>query len=130
MEQIALLFFHNQIAFGFKLENSGYGPIQNISLSASCFWIRWYSHALLFDDKRNWLRLNSQIEEGGVLKTLAREYSMAGDRIANGMMGQLVRGTVADLLRASVDLVKREQLGAIRTRRTLGLRVEQFHQPL
>jgi parvulin-like peptidyl-prolyl isomerase len=47
--------------------------------------------------------LASQIEEGASFDQLAREYSIAEDRIVNGMMGPISRGTLPDVLRAAVD---------------------------
>jgi parvulin-like peptidyl-prolyl isomerase len=47
--------------------------------------------------------LASQIEEGASFDQLAREYSIADDRVLNGMMGPVSRGALPDILRASVD---------------------------
>ena len=47
--------------------------------------------------------LRSQIEEGTSFEQLAREYSMTEDRILNGIMGPVSRGTLPDELRAVID---------------------------
>ena len=35
--------------------------------------------------------------------SLAKEYSLADERVFNGMMGPISRGTIPDILRAAVD---------------------------
>jgi len=51
------------------------------------------------------LELKSQIlEDGGRLEQLVQEYSVAEDRIFNGMMGAISPGAMPDALRAAVDL--------------------------
>ncbi|AFY32460.1 peptidylprolyl isomerase [Calothrix sp. PCC 7507] len=74
--------------------------------------------------------LQTQIEEGGSFEQLAREYSLADDRIVNGMMGPISRGTMPDILRASVDVANPGQLiGPIELEGRYGLfRLEQ-HLP-
>jgi parvulin-like peptidyl-prolyl isomerase len=47
--------------------------------------------------------LASQIEEGANFEQLAREYSLADDRIVNGMMGPVSRGSLPDIVRAAID---------------------------
>ena len=47
--------------------------------------------------------LRSQIQEGASFEQLAREYSITEDRIVNGMMGPISRGTLPDELRAVID---------------------------
>lgn len=61
-------------------------------------------------------------------ETLAREYSIADDRVVNGMMGLVSRGTLPDILKNSVDCAKvGEILGPIEIDGNYGLfRVEQF----
>jgi len=49
--------------------------------------------------------LQSQIlEDGARFEQLVQEYSVATDRISNGMMGAVSRGAMPDTVRASVDL--------------------------
>ena len=48
--------------------------------------------------------LKSQIVEEGVsFELLAQEYSLAEDRLFNGMMGTISRGKLPDNLRAAID---------------------------
>ncbi len=72
--------------------------------------------------------LQTQIEEGGSFEQLAKEYSLADDRIVNGMMGPVSRGTLPDILRAAVDAANPGQLiGPIELNGRYGLfRLEQF----
>lgn len=48
--------------------------------------------------------LQQQIADGSRFEPLAQEYSMASDRIFNGMMGLLSRGSLPDLVRAAIDV--------------------------
>lgn len=46
------------------------------------------------------------IEEGAKFEELVQEYSIAEDRIVNGMMGAISRGGLPDSLRPALDLAK------------------------
>ncbi len=72
--------------------------------------------------------LRSQIEEGTSFEQLAREYSMTEDRILNGIMGPVSRGTLPDELRAVIDRANPgELIGPQKLEGRFGLfRVEQF----
>ncbi|XZO03905.1 MAG: peptidylprolyl isomerase [Microcoleus sp.] len=61
-------------------------------------------------------------------ENLAREYSVSDDRVVNGMMGPVSRGTLPDILKNMVDLAKvGEILGPLEIEAGYGLfRVEQF----
>ena len=48
--------------------------------------------------------LKSQLQEGASFDQLAKEYSITDDRIMNGMVGPVSRGTMPDMLRAAVDM--------------------------
>ncbi|BAU42684.1 peptidylprolyl isomerase [Leptolyngbya sp. O-77] len=47
--------------------------------------------------------LYQQLLEGASFETLAQDYSQTGDRLFNGMLGLLSRGSLPDALRAAVD---------------------------
>ncbi|GAB4469301.1 MAG: hypothetical protein OHK0037_27440 [Elainellaceae cyanobacterium] len=47
--------------------------------------------------------LYQQLLEGATFETLAQDYSQTGDRLFNGMLGLLSRGSLPDTLRAAVD---------------------------
>ena len=72
--------------------------------------------------------LRSEIDEGASFEQLAREYSITEDRIVNGMMGPISRGTLPDELRAVIDRAKPgESIGPQELEGRFGLfRVEQF----
>ncbi|MBD2665007.1 PpiC-type peptidyl-prolyl cis-trans isomerase [Richelia sinica FACHB-800] len=72
--------------------------------------------------------LQTQIEEGSSFEQLAKEYSLADERVFNGMMGPISRGTLPDSLRAEVDAANLGQiLGPIEIDRRFALfRVEHF----
>lgn len=73
--------------------------------------------------------LLSQLLEGSAsFEQLAREYSLAEDRIANGMMGPLSRGRLKPSLRAAIDsAAPGEVVGPIEMgERYCLFRVEQF----
>ena len=61
-------------------------------------------------------------------ENLAREYSVSDDRVVNGMMGPVSRGTLPDILKNMVDFAKvGEILGPLEIEGGYGLfRVEQF----
>jgi parvulin-like peptidyl-prolyl isomerase len=61
-------------------------------------------------------------------ENLAREYSVSDDRVVNGMMGPVSRGTLPDILKNMVDLAKvGEIIGPLEIEGGYGLfRVEQF----
>ena len=72
--------------------------------------------------------LRSQIEEGTSFEQLAREYSMTEDRIINGIMGPVSRGTLPDELRAVIERANPgELIGPLKLEGRFALfRVEQF----
>lgn len=48
--------------------------------------------------------LKTQLEEGASFELLAREYSLTDDRLVNGMLGPVSRGTLPDAIRATIDI--------------------------
>lgn len=55
--------------------------------------------------------LQSQIvEDGARFEQLVQKYSIATDRISNGMMGPISRGAMPDILRAFVDVANTGEL--------------------
>jgi len=50
--------------------------------------------------------LYQQLLEGASFEALAQDYSQTGDRLFNGMLGLLSRGSLPDALRAAVDAAK------------------------
>ena len=124
--------FHNQITFGFKLEKLKAQitepKLQEYFIERKLFLDRVVLSRIIVDNKELAEELSSQIEEGAAFEDLAREYSMADDRIVNGMMGLVSRGTMPDILRAAVDSARlREIVGPLELEGRWGLfRVEQL----
>lgn len=124
--------FHNQVTFGFKLEKLKAQvtepKIQEYFIERKLFLDRVVISRIIVDNKELAEELSSQIQEGAAFEDLAREYSIVDDRIVNGMMGPVNRGTMPDLLRAAVDSVsQRDIVGPLELEGRWGLfRVEQF----
>ena len=85
--------FHNQVTFGFKLEKLKAQvtepKLQEYFIERKLFLDRLVLSRIIVDNKELAEELSSQIEEGAAFEDLAREYSIADDRIVNGMMGPL-----------------------------------------
>lgn len=124
--------FHNQVTFGFKLEKLKVQvtepKLQEYFIERKLFLDRVVLSRIIVDNKELAEELSSQIEEGAAFEDLAREYSIADDRIVNGMMGPVSRGTMPDVLRAMVDSVsQRDIVGPLELEGRWGLfRVEQL----
>lgn len=124
--------FHNQVTFGFKLEKLKAQvtepKIQEYFIERKLFLDRVVLSRIIVDNKELAEELSSQIEEGAAFEDLAREYSIADDRLVNGMMGPVSRGTMPDVLRAAVDSVsQRDIVGPLELEGRWGMfRVEQF----
>jgi parvulin-like peptidyl-prolyl isomerase len=71
---------------------------------------------------------NEVLADKSQFEGLAREYSLTDDRLVNGMMGLVSRGTLPDILKNSVDFAKvGEIIGPLEIEGNYGLfRVEQF----
>lgn len=124
--------FHSSVAFGFKLEKLKAlvtePKLPEYFIERKIYLDRVVLSRIFVDDSELSEELQTQIEEGGSFEQLAKEYSLAEDRIVNGMMGPVSRGTLPDILRAAVDAANPGQLiGPIELDGRYGLfRVEQF----
>lgn len=100
--------FHHQISFGFKLNQLkaqiAEPKLPEYFIERKLFLDRVVISRIIVAEPELAEELGSQIEEGSSFEQLAREYSLADDRIVNGMMGPVSRGTMPDVLRAAVDL--------------------------
>lgn len=84
---------------------------------------------ILVSDRELADTLKAAISSGkSQFETIAREYSVSDDRVVNGMMGPVSRGTLPDLLKNMVDFAKvGEIIGPLEIEGGYGLfRVEQF----
>src|SRR5919199_4846369 len=99
--------FHTSVAFGFKLERLKAQvtepKLQEYFIERKLFLDRVVLSRILVADQELAEELASQIEEGASFEQRAREYSIGDDRIVNGMMGPVSRGTLPDVVRATVD---------------------------
>jgi parvulin-like peptidyl-prolyl isomerase len=124
--------FHASVAFGFKLEKlKGQvtePKLQEYFIERKLFLDRVVLSRILVNDRELAEELATQIEEGASFEQLAREYSIADDRVLNGMMGPVSRGVLPDMLRAAVDSASLgELIGPLELEgRWLLFRVEQF----
>jgi parvulin-like peptidyl-prolyl isomerase len=124
--------FHSSVTFGFKLEKLKAlvteQKLQEYFIERKLFLDRVVLSRIIVTSQELAEELGSQIEEGASFEQLAREYSIADDRIVNGMMGPVSRGTLPDLLRAAVDSASpSEVIGPLEIDGRWALfRVEQF----
>jgi parvulin-like peptidyl-prolyl isomerase len=106
--------FYTSVAFGFKLEKLKTlvteSKIQEYFIERKIFLDRVVLSRIIVDNRELAEELQTQIEEGSRFEQLAKEFSMADDKIVNGMMGPVSRGTMPDILRAAVDIATPGQL--------------------
>jgi parvulin-like peptidyl-prolyl isomerase len=124
--------FHASVAFGFKLEKLKAQitepKLPEYFIDRKLILDRVVLSRILVNERELAEELATQIEEGTSFEQLAREYSIADDRILNGMMGPVSRGALPDALRAAIDSVSPgELIGPMELEgRWLLFRVEQF----
>lgn len=124
--------FYESIALSFKLEKLKVlitePKISEYFIERKIFLDRVIISRIIVDDLEICEELQAQIAEGGSFEQLAKEYSLAEDRMVNGMMGPVSRGTIPDQLRAVIDAANTgEVVGPIEIEGRYGLfRVEQF----
>ena len=124
--------FHSTVTFGFKLEKLKAvvteEKLQEYFIERKIFLDRVVLSRIIVDNRELAEELQAQIEEGASFEQLAKEYSLADNKMVNGMMGPVSRGTMPDILRASVDVASPGELvGPIELEERYGLfRVEQF----
>lgn len=124
--------FHNQVTSSFKLTKLKAQitepKIPEYFIERKVFLDRVVLSRIIVDNQELAEELSSQLEDGAAFEDLAREYSVAEDRIVNGMMGPVSRGAMPDLLRAAVDSVSpRKVLEPLELEgRWILFRVEQF----
>ncbi|MEH2390908.1 MAG: peptidylprolyl isomerase [Nostoc sp.] len=106
--------FHTSVAFGYKLEKLKavvtQPKLQEYFIERKIFLDRVVLSRIVVDNQELADELQTQIEEGGSFEQLAKEYSLSDDRIVNGMMGIVSRGSMPDILRAAIDVASPGQL--------------------
>ena len=100
--------FHQQVAMGFRLkalkEAIAEPKLQEYFIERKIYLDRVVLSRIIVDDKELADELKTQIAEGAAgFEQLAREYSVTDDRIVNGMVGPVSRGSMPDLLRVAID---------------------------
>jgi parvulin-like peptidyl-prolyl isomerase len=124
--------FHSSVTFSFKLEKLKNlvteTKLPEYFIERKIFLDRVILSRIVVNNRELSEELQTQIEEGGSFEQLAKEYSLSDDRMVNGMMGPISRGTMPDKLRSGVDIANPGQLlGPIELEGSYGLfRVEQF----
>lgn len=124
--------FHNQVTSSFKLTKLKAQitekKIPEYFIERKVFLDRVVLSRIIVDSQELAEELSSQLGEGAAFEDLAREYSIADDKIVNGMMGPVSRGAMPDLLRAAVDAASpRKVLKPLELEgRWILFRVEQF----
>ncbi|BAU14125.1 hypothetical protein LEP3755_46700 [Leptolyngbya sp. NIES-3755] len=99
--------FHQQIATNFKNEKlkivATEPKLQEYFIERKVFLDRVVLSRIIVESQELADELKLQVTEGESFEALAREHSIADDRIANGMMGPVSRGTMPDTVRAAID---------------------------
>jgi parvulin-like peptidyl-prolyl isomerase len=99
--------FNKQITNNFKLEKlksvvSG-ERLQEYFIERKVFLDRVILSRIIVDGQELAEELKVQIQEGESFEQLAQEHSITDDRLVNGMMGPVSRGTLPDEIRAKID---------------------------
>lgn len=114
-ERLDYATFRKKIAFNFRVERLKarvtQPKIQEYFIEQKINLDRVVLSRLVVEDRSLAEELQSQIlEDGARFERLVQEYSVATDRISNGMMGLVSRGAMPDKVRASVDLANPGEL--------------------
>lgn len=107
--------FRVQIASSLKLEELKHQVttlnIQEYFIERKIFLDQVVLSRLVVEEQTLAEELKSQIlEDNARFEELVQEYSVAEDKIFNGMMGAMSRGTLPDVIRAVVDVAKPGEL--------------------
>jgi len=99
--------FHTSITFSFQLEKLKAlvteSKLPEYFIERKIYLDRVVLSRILVDSRELAEELQTQIEEGASFEQLAKEYSLADEKVFNGMMGPISRGTIPDILRGAVD---------------------------
>ncbi len=102
--------FHNQVAGNFKIkqlkETVTAARLPEYFIERKVYLDRVILSRIIVAEKELAEELKTQLQEGAVFEQLAREYSLTDDKIMNGMVGPVSRGSMPDLLRAAIDLAE------------------------
>ena len=125
--------FHKQIAGNFKVEKLkmvvSEDKVQEYFIERKLFLDRVILSRIIVDNKDLAEELKTQLQEASATyEELARSHSITDDKMVNGMMGPVSRGTLPDTIRAQIDAAKPGSLiGPLELEEKWGLfRVEEF----
>lgn len=106
--------FYESVSFGFKLEKLKAvitePKLPEYFIERKIYLDRVVLSRIMVNNRELAEELHTQIEEGSSFEQLAKEYSLADEKTFNGMMGPISRGSLPDILRASVDAANLGQL--------------------
>ncbi|MBK1989223.1 peptidylprolyl isomerase [Sphaerospermopsis aphanizomenoides BCCUSP55] len=106
--------FYASVSFSFKLEKLKAliteQKLPEYFIERKIYLDRVVLSRIMVDNRELAEELQTQIEEGSSFEQLAKEYSLADERVFNGMMGPISRGSLPDMLRAAVDAATPGQL--------------------
>ncbi|MEB3295447.1 MAG: peptidylprolyl isomerase [Synechococcales bacterium] len=99
--------FHSQITTNFKTEKlkaivTG-ERLQEYFIERKLFLDRVVLSRIIVDSLDLAEELKTQIQEGSSFEELARQHSLTDDKMMNGMMGPVSRGTLPDMIRSQID---------------------------
>lgn len=99
--------FRSQIDSNFKIEKLksvvADAKLQEYFIERKVFLDRVVLSRIIVENQDLADELKIQIQEGVSFEELAQEHSIADDRVSNGMMGPVSRGTMPDAIRAAID---------------------------
>jgi len=99
--------FYESVSFGFKLEKLKVvitePKLPEYFIERKIYLDRVVLSRIMVSTRELAEELQTQIQEGSSFEQLAKEYSLADEKTFNGMMGPISRGSLPDILRASVD---------------------------
>jgi parvulin-like peptidyl-prolyl isomerase len=99
--------FQKQIANNFRLEKLKAvitePKLQEYFIERKVFLDRVILSRIIVDAEEMAEELKAQIAEGESFERLAQEHSVTDDKLVNGMMGPVSRGTLPDEIRAKID---------------------------
>lgn len=102
--------FHQQVSSSFKLQKLRElvtePKLQEYFINRKVFLDRVVLSRIVVAEQELADELKSQLAEGASFEQLAREYSLMDDRVMNGMVGPVSRGSMPDVLRAAIDLAQ------------------------
>lgn len=102
--------FHNQVAGNFKIkqlkETVAAAKLPEYFIERKIHLDRVILSRIIVAEKELAEELKTQLQEGAAFEQLARDYSLTDDKLMNGMVGPVSRGSMPDLLRAAIDLAE------------------------